>query len=596
MVSLRRCIALVLLFAGTGLGACGGKQHGGPGGAGLGGSAVGGSAVAGNGGGGTGGSMASDNPLLPARVRRLTNAEYAASVFALLNVNADAAVATFPRDATQKLGFTVNDAQIVSSVLAGQLDSIAQQIVTSARQVGEINFLAPCDDPVNGGETCARTFIQSFAAKAYRRPVTADDVDPLLDLYRAVAAEGGTYADGLDFVTRAILQAPSFVYLTELGDSTAESPPGKTRLTPNETASLLSFLMTANPPDQELLDDIASMATADGREQHLRRLWTTDGGRARLVRVVREWLGIDVIAELDKDSNVYPQFSTHHDAMTAESISFIDEVMQDGSSTLQELLGADWTYINAIYGATSEQIGAYYTDYYGLPSIGPTFRRNQLDGAAGGTRVGILNQGAFLSLLATATGSHPVRRGVAVMRRLACLDLPDPAELDINVVPPVPDPNMPKTTRDLYAVHATDPLCKTCHGRIDNFGFAFELYDGMGAFRANRQEAVKTPTGTVMLPVDTATSVTGTGTDLDGDYADSNILARVLASSPTVRACMARQLFRASTGHSDGSGRGAEDNFVSVWRQLPADKQSSLMETLVAWVRSDGFVARSTGP
>src|SRR5678815_5058447 len=121
------------------------------------------------------------------------------------------------------------------------------------------------------------------------------------------------------------------------------------------------------------------------------------------------------------------------------------------------------------------------------------------------------------------------------MRRVACLDLPDPAELDINVIPPVPDPNVPKTTRALYAVHATDALCKSCHGRIDNFGFAFEQYDGMGAFRANRQEAVKTPTGTVMLPIDTATTVMGTGTDLDGDYADSNALARVLAESPTVR-------------------------------------------------------------
>lgn len=592
MVSLRRCIGLTLLFAGTGLAGCGGKPHGGVGDGGLGGGALGG----GSGGGGTGGGMASDNPLLPARVRRLTNAEYAASVFALLSVDANAAVATFPRDATQKLGFTVNDTQIVSSVLADQLDTIAQQIVTSAREVGELAFLAPCDDPISGGEACARTFIQSFAAKAYRRPVTAADVDPLLDLYRAVAAEGGTYADGLDFVTRAILQAPSFVYLTELGDSTAASAPGKTRLTPNETASLLSYLMTANPPDQELLDDIASMATADGRERHLRRLWTTDGGRARLVRVVREWLGIDAIAELDKDSNVYPKFATHHEAITAESISFIDDVLQNGTSTLEELLGADWTFIDAVNGVTSEQIADYYTDYYGLASIGPTFRRNKLDGATGGTRVGILNQGAFLSLFATATGSHPVRRGVAVMRRLACLDLPDPVELDITVVPPVPDPNMPKTTRALYAVHATDALCKTCHGRIDNFGFAFELYDGMGAFRANRQEAVKTPTGTVMLPIDTATTVTGTGTDLDGDYPDSNVLALVMASSPSVRACMARQLFRASTGHSDASGRGAEDNFVTVWRQLPADKQSSLMETLVAWVRSDGFVARSTGP
>jgi len=99
-----------------------------------------------------------------------------------------------------------------------------------------------------------------------------------------------------------------------------------------------------------------------------------------------------------------------------------------------------------------------------------------------------------------------------------------------------------------------------------------------------------------MLPVDTATTVMGTGTDLDGGYADSNALARVLASSPTVRECMARQLFRASTGHGEGAGPGAEDKFVSAWRQLPADKQSSLMETLVAWVRSDGFVARSTGP
>jgi hypothetical protein len=593
MVSLRRRIALSLIVAGTALAGCGDdNQHGGRGG--TGGGSLGGSGL-GGGAGGAGGGIAT-SPLLPARVRRLTNAEYAASVFALLNVDATAAVATFPRDATQKLGFTVNDAQIVSSLLADQLDSIAQQIVTSARQVGEIAFLAPCDDPVANGETCARSFIQSFAVKAYRRPVTAGDVDPLLDLYRAVIAEGGAYADGLDFVTRAILQAPSFIYLTELGDSTAASPPGTTRLTPSETASLLSYLTTANPPDQELLDDIASMATADGREQHLRRLWSTDGGRARLIRVVREWLGIDGIAEADKDSNVFPKFSTHHDAMTAESISFIDQVLQNGAGTLQELLGADWTYINAINGATSDQIAAYYTDYYGLASIGPTYLRNQLDGAAGGARIGILNQGAFLTLFATATASHPVQRGVAVMRRIACLDLPDPAELNINVIPPVPDPSMPKTTRDLYAVHSTDALCKSCHGRIDNFGFAFELYDGMGAFRTNRQEAVRTPTGTVMLPINTATTVTGTGTDLDGDYPDSNVLALVLASSPSVRECMARQLFRASTGHSEGSGRGAEDTFVSVWRQLPADKQSSLEETLVAWVRSDAFVARSTGP
>ena len=171
---------------------------------------------------------------------------------------------------------------------------------------------------------------------------------------------------------------------------------------------------------------------------------------------------------------------------------------------------------------------------------------------------------------------------------------PRPRELDINVIPPVPDPNTPKTTRELYAAHAADALCRTCHATIDNFGFAFEQYDGMGAFRG--QEAVRTAAGIVMLPVDSKTTLAGTGTDLDGDYVDSNALARVLSASAAVRDCMARQMFRASTGRDDASMRGAEDNFVRQWRQLPADQQSSLIETLVALVRSDIFVERSTGP
>ena len=153
----------------------------------------------------------------------------------------------------------------------------------------------------------------------------------------------------------------------------------------------------------------------------------------------------------------------------------------DGAGKLQDLLGAEWTIIATANGATDDEISAYYTGYYGLAAGGIDNERTLLGGASGGARVGILNQGAFLSRFATATGSNPVQRGVAVMRRVACLDLPDPVELDINVIPPVPDPNTPRTTRELYAAHATDALCRACHRSIDNFGFAFEQYDGMGA-------------------------------------------------------------------------------------------------------------------
>ena len=547
------------------------------------------------GGPGTGGA-ASGNPLLPARVRRLTNAEYAASVFALLGVDAEAAVAGFPPDATQRLGFSVNDAQIVSSVLAGRLDSTAQALVAAARQNGQFDFLAPCSDPSSEAEACARAFIQSFGARAYRRPLTTDEVEALLTLYQASTGEGGSYDDGIDFVTRALLQAPGFIYLTELGDSSGSSSPGKTTLTPYEIASLLAYVATAAPPDKALLEDVNTLVTADRREAHLRRLLSTREARTRLVRIVREWLGIDRIAEIDKDSNVYPSFAGNHAAIAAESVSFIDDVLNSGTGTLQELLGAEWTIIEPTSGATEEEISSYYADIYGLGGAESGGARTTLAGARGGARVGILNQGAFLSQFGTATGSNPVLRGVAVMRRVVCLELPDPVELDITVVPPVPNPLTPKTTRELYAAHAADPLCQSCHDRIDGFGFAFEQYDGVGAFRPNGQETVKTPAGAVLLPVNTATTVVGTGTDLDGDYGDSNALARALSGSAAVRTCMARQLFRATAGRSDLSVRGAEDNFVTRWRQLPADRQSSLIETLVAFVKSDVFVERSAGP
>jgi hypothetical protein len=225
----------------------------------------------------------------------------------------------------------------------------------------------------------------------------------------------------------------------------------------------------------------------------------TPAGRARLVRLVREWLGIDDILEVDKDSTAYPTYASHHDAMAAESISFIEEVIA-GGSRLRDLLGAEWSSIDTASGATSAQITSYYTAFYGLdPDRIDGGGRVSLSAARGGPRVGILNQGAFLSQFATATASHPVKRGVALMRRLACLEPLDPGALNINVVPPVPDPRVAQTTRALYAAHASDPVCKGCHQSIDNFGFAFEAYDGMGAYRPNGQEAVKTTRGRAFL-------------------------------------------------------------------------------------------------
>jgi uncharacterized protein DUF1588 len=249
-----------------------------------------------------------------------------------------------------------------------------------------------------------------------------------------------------------------------------------------------------------------------------------------------------------------------------------------------ELLSANWSIVDGtlapIYGVTSAGATAHTL----LPN-----------------RLGILNHGAFLSVFAHAQETAPVLRGVAVMRRVACITLPDPTTLNIVVVPPMPDPT--KSTRDRYAIHATDAACATCHDTIDEIGFAFELFDGMGVQRPPGTTAGTL--GDVHLGANGALTTTNTTsstmlvsnarftTDFAGSYADSNALASALGASAQVRECLARQFFRSSSGRNDTTVVNAEQSFVDAWRQLPADSQGKLIEVLVAYVRSPLFDKRS---
>jgi hypothetical protein len=339
-------------------------------------------------------------------------------------------------------------------------------------------------------------------------------------------------------------------------------------MTANEIASSLSYLLTAGPPDDSLRTIAATgtLTTPEARETEARRLLATDAGHERFVRVVREWLGIDQVAHREKSQGVYPEFSGVSEAMEQESRAFIDEVLNRSTGTLAELLTADWTIVDDKLAAV-----------YGVPA-GGAGQRTSLTSVK---RRGILNQGAFLSVFATNNGSHPVFRGVAMMRRIACLDTPDPGALGIVVSFPAADPT--KTTRNRFEAHAQDPGCAGCHTPIDNFGFALESFDGMGRARSSENG----------LPIDTSVTLSG-GSDFDGSYADSAELASALAQSDSVKSCLARQIFRSSAARSDASVKPAEDAFVETWKQLPADAQGRLADVLVAFVKSPVFIQRST--
>jgi hypothetical protein len=557
------CLALAL----GGCSAGGAAAPGGAAGPGSGGSTSGEHGGPGSG----GGSATSSSAALPARIRRLSNAEYDASVRALLGTtSAPSKDFAFPPDAKQGPAnspagpaFTVNDAQRVDPVLAVKLDAAAQALVVEARAKGKLAELAQCsDESAAGGEACAKAFIHSLGTKAYRRGLTDAESAGLLKAYH-VAADGYTYTDGVNQVTRVLLQSPGFLYTTEIGEPGAGP---SFAMTSDEIATALSYILTAAPPDDALLQVAASgsLATPAARESEARRLLATPAGHERFVRVVREWLGIDDVARREKSQNVYPEFAGLSQSMEQESRAFIEEVLFNGSGTLSDLLTADWTIADAplatFYGATSTLDG----------------RRTSLAGLG---RHGILNQAAFLSVFATNNGSHPVFRGVAIMRRIACLPIPDPGSLGIVVSFPATDPS--KTTRGRFEQHALDPKCAGCHATIDNLGFAFENFDGIGKVRPSEQNKT----------IDTSVSL-ATGSDLDGTYASSEDLIDALARSASVKQCLARQLFRSSAARSDASIKDAEDGFVELWKQLPPEQQARLTEVVVAFVKSEAFIQR----
>ena len=501
--------------------------------------------------------------LLPARIRRLAGAEYDTSVHSLLaTARSPASGPDFPPDLRQD-GFTVNDAQRVDEVIIQRLADAADDLASEAQQNGELVRLAPCATNAYPAD-CAKRFITEFGAKIYRRSLTNEEESALFTLY-TVGADGVAYEDGIAHVMRGLLQSAGFLYLTELGDRLPAAD-GTLELTQDEIAASLSYFLTSGPPDHELLDKAAAGALTDPveREAQARRIFETNPlAQETTVRLVREWLGIDGIADSAKDSLIYPDFEREKPQIVAESKDFVRAVAFKSTGNVSELFNANWT------------VNSGPLAMYKITGNGPIAGSATLLG-----RVGILNQAAFLATYANAHESHPIFRGVAVTRRVTCFPLDSPASFNLQVVPPAPDPTM--TTRQRFSVHPADSICAGCHDTIDPYGFSFEHFDGMGAYRD--QDNGQRVDSSVVVAL---------GGDLDGAYTDSNQLAMALGESDSVRECFARFMFRAATGTGDSFATPGEKEFIALWRATPAAVRDNIVETLIAYVKSPTFTTRA---
>jgi hypothetical protein len=334
-------------------------------------------------------------------------------------------------------------------------------------------------------EGCARKIVENLARRAFRRPVTTDDVRPLMAFYKSGSASGG-FEGGVRDALSAILASPNFLYRAEPGIGT-----GSTRtLTDLELASRLSFFLWSSLPDDELLT-LAS-------QSRLTRPTLLAGQVGRMLADSRaktlsddfgfQWLHVSKLDEITPDRTQFPQASRLLDPrrMFKEELRlFLDSVFR-GDRSVFELLTANYTFLN-------ERLGMHY----GIETVkGSQFRKVTLDDT---TRRGLLGKGAILMLTAYPNRTSPPVRGAWIMDRLLGAPPPEPP-LNVPSFPENKRGQPPKTLRARLEQHRANPTCGACHGAMDPLGLALENFNAVGQFRANDPDTLTPIDATGQLP------------------------------------------------------------------------------------------------
>lgn len=481
-----------------------------------------------SGGSQSGGTNSGATPLTlgQAPLRRLNHTEYDNSVRDLFGVDGSPSSA-WPSDASDS-GFD-NDVsgQGATAELIEQMARSAEAVATQAAT--NLGQLMPCAaDASADPKACAASFIDKYAHRAYRRPLTDADRTRLNSVF-AWGFQREGIATGLRLVIAAILESPHFLYRPEVGAAgAAPSGPG-ILLTDHEIATRLSFVLTNSIPDQALLDaaDAGQVHTSEQIRAHAERLLVTPAGRATVDSFFRQWLPFAQLATATKDASLFPQYddetrSGMYDGMKA----FVEHVVFDSpAGDVNELMTANYAFVNA-----------KTAPLYGIDGVTGTALQQA---TATGPRAGMLTQVGLLAALAKAGETAPIARGKFVYKQLFCGEVaPPPANLGNAGIPPPPDPKL--TTRERYSQHRDNPVCASCHALLDPPGFALENYDAIGRYRAIENGQ----------PVDASAQITIGRQVVSVNGAVD--LAKFAATSPQFHACAANKWLTYTFGRTLG--------------------------------------------
>ena len=340
---------------------------------------------------------------------------------------------------------------------------------------------------------CAATIISSLARRAYRRPVSYQDIEMPLSFYEQGRANGG-FEDGIELALRALLTSPEFLFRIERDPD--DAPAGSAYwLSDVELASRLSFFLWSSIPDDTLIDLAEGERLRDPGvlEAQVGRMLADPRADTLTTSFADQWLYLRNLETVAPNLRQFPDFDDNlRTAFRQETHLLFGSVVEEDRNVL-DLLRADYTFLN-------ERLARHY----GIPGVyGTNMRRVELPPDS--VRRGLLGHGSILTVTSYTTRTSPVLRGKWILENLLGMPPPPPPPN----VPPLeePDPGVAaRSMRERMEAHRVNPACATCHRLMDPAGLSMENFDAIGRWRDRSDN---------WTPIDATGGIPGGG-DFDG--------------------------------------------------------------------------------
>ncbi|HJL00755.1 MAG TPA: DUF1592 domain-containing protein [Polyangiaceae bacterium LLY-WYZ-15_(1-7)] len=492
----------------------------------------------------------------PAQLRRLTDAQYRNVVRDLFGEDVVLPPKLEPDVRVGGLQALGASSAGVSNRGTEQYETAAYQIAEQVLAEGEArDALMPCDPTGTVDGACAERFFRRVGRRAWRRPLTGDELASLVAVSNRAAEVLGDFHQGLQYGLAALLQAPDFIFRVEVG---AEDGPRRA-FTDWEMAERLAFFLWNTAPDDALLDAAAAGELSDEATltAHVDRMLEDERARQGVRELFTQMLELDELDDLRKDPTVFVHMSADvGPSAREETLRLIEHLVFEADADYRELMTTRTTFLNrklaSIYGVPAPTREGFAR--YDFPEDSP--------------RRGLLGHVSVLALQSHVSSSSATLRGAFIRQNLLCGAIPPPpANVDTSIPEPVAGA---VTLRERVARHLEDPSCAGCHRLMDPLGLGLENFDALGLWRDTDNGA----------PIDASG-------ELSGVYYETPVeLADAIAADPDYVECLGLTAYRFATGHEETGG---EEVVMRELQKTFAESGYRVKALLRAIALSEGF-------